>query len=368
MNRLRILLLLGLLFCPCLLQCTFAQIPEGTLRTYYQLLNLAELSVTESKYPEALQQYQQAFSLHKPIAAKDIFNAALCAALSKKEKEKQDLLLQLAGKGVMLTSLKKDSITYPILFQGKSTQIHKLSEAYEKSYQQGLRQFNTPLRDSLTLLYDCDQHFRRMKDSYKVYGDTIKKIDIANDRLLYQLITRYGYPSEDMIGANQNMHPRLNFDIVIWHQTSLNFIRGYAPILAEAVKKGRIDPHRAAELIQNQSGNGDMYRTMILSRYVCEKGCSDSLVHYIKGKLFYSMLQKENTEKINKNREELFLESIDDYTKKVLFDLKDNRFAFYYVSGVPNFLFPNEEDLIHSLKNKKFIEDPSSGYIPRKSF
>ncbi|RYZ53764.1 MAG: hypothetical protein EOP49_06605, partial [Sphingobacteriales bacterium] len=124
----------------------------------------------------------------------------------------------------------------------------------------------------------------------------------------------------------------------------MNFVSDYSSILVNAAKNGKIDPHRAAELIENQTGI-PKYSTQIFFECVCDS-CLIETKKKIDGKLFFMNLEPDKEEEINKNRRMLGLENIVDYTKKTLFDLKDDRFMLFYLGGIPTFSFDTDEDAL----------------------
>lgn len=319
-------------------------------KEYYALQNKAELAIVDNDFHTALDFYSKAFALNPKPLAKDIYNYAMCSFLLKKYKNTYKSFNKLMGLGLSIEEIKKNEV----LIKEKEV-INRISKNYTSFKDKSLKNINVFLRDSLRKIADQDQLFRRMSGSYKVYGDTIRKIDKENNKKLLSIIEKYGYPNEYLVGVSRNLNPSQNFDIVIWHQTQTNFIHDYTNILKEAVKKGRIDPHRASELIENQQGD-DRYSSQILYKISCPS-CSKDVIDKINKKLFYYDIKDSIKAKINDEREKIFLENIDDYEKKVLFDSKPNPFKFFYKGGIPNFNFDKEEDVLITIKKMKSLNE-----------
>jgi hypothetical protein len=346
--QLLILSVVLLTVCPKL---TFSQ-DFSSVYQYYELINQAELSIADSAIDNALLTYKNAFQILKKPKTKDLYNATLCASLTNNPIA-FDYLEKLILKGYTLDSLGKQKYISKLI--GKP-QWGKLNLRYPELHKQWLSKINIPLRDSLKALLVRDQSFRILKGSYKVYGDTIKKIDEENNAKLLKIIAQYGYPDDDLVGDNE-ITKAFGFDIVIWHQTQLNFIYNYSTILKTAVKQGKLDPMRAANLLENHLGD-NRYSSKIFFKCFCQNGCSKEIEDRIKGNVFYYELSENETNKTNKERAEIGLNTIDEYKKMILFDRRDRNFMLNYEStGIPSYGFNTDKDALDTLRGSKSIKE-----------
>lgn len=342
-----------LLLCSCIVfQAKATQI--YSIEDYYAYTNKAELCITDSKYLEAIDLYQKAFKTKHNGFSKDHYNAALCAALTGKYYLANLYVKKILNRGYPIDSLSTSRSL-------KSFRQTKYWKSIVREYPTILKRYrdstNKILADSLDLLYYRDQLYRTKLGKYKLYGDTIRKIDIENDRLLRNIIATYGYPNEKIIGSEKSLSPRKDFDLIIWHQTSLNFIYDYSSLLIKEVNRGNIDPHRAAELIDNQRSDMSLYGTELFYRCTCDDGCSEDINRIIKNKLYYFTISEKRLTTLNQNRKQIHLETIEEYRKKVLFNLRDRRFAFFYLAGIPTYSFKTDADLLQFIGNMKFIDE-----------
>jgi hypothetical protein len=327
--------------CPKL---TFSQ-DSSSVYQYYELINQAELSIADSAIDNALLTYKNAFQILKKPKTKDLYNATLCASLTNNPIA-FDYLEKLILKGYTLDSLGKQKIIAKLI---SKPQWKKLNLRYPELHKQWLSKINIPLRDSLKALLVRDQSFRILKGSYAIYGDTIKKIDKENNAKLLKIIAKYGYPDDDLVGDNEITQP-FGFDIVIWHQTQTNFIYNYTNILKTAVKQGKLDPMRAARLLENHLGDG-RYCLQIFFRCICQKGCSKEIEDRIKETLFSDIFKDSEIEKFNRERKNIGLDKLSDYIKKTKFDIKDHNFMLNYESaGIPSYMFSNDKDVINYIE------------------
>ena len=161
------------------------------------------------------------------------------------------------------------------------------------------------------------------------YGDTICKIDALNVKFMNELIEKYGWPDEDLIGISDlNSQP---FDMIVIHQGNGAQCRiyDYTEDIRNAYENSQIEVHRAAYLIMRSSLSDDF--GLMKSGLVTI--VFDSIGNFTKDKIdsfehksgFYpiSIISKKI---IDKNRNEFGLESIDELQRKLLFMQSDKRF------------------------------------------
>ena len=304
------------------------------------------MAIVNGKFPLAILEYKKAFSLNgiHPFA-KDYYNASLCAVQLNSKKQTF----------IWIDRLLKEALNHKVIESDTSFTLITKSKSWKKYLKLKPNVYPKELLDTLQSLHSNDQHFRKMPGSYKIYGDTIRKIDVENDRILRSIIGQYGYPSEKLLGLSDGINFEHNFEIVIWHQTTANQISDYTNILINAAQNGLIVPQRAAALIENQSGNIPYGMDAFLSIECLT--CGDSLKNKLYKKLFYYEISKERTAKFDLERAKIGLEPLDDYNRKVLFSLKNKKYKFYGIKGVPNYIFKEDKDVNSFIENLKSINE-----------
>jgi hypothetical protein len=294
--------------------------------------------------------YEFAFKNNPQPIAKDIYSFAICNILENNVDKSIQLFQQLVDLEYNVSNLSelKNSDLGKILPKFYFPKIENLNPS-------GIIKLNYALRDSLNKIYERDQYFRIKEESYEIYGDTIKKIDVENDVKLREIILEYGYPNEYLIGVNQNLYPGLNFDITIRNQTTLNHISSCVDAIKDAIWTGKLEPHHGASLIESHVGN-DSYLTTPFMKLECIN-CSPEVHERIKGKIFY-FLKGENIEQKNEFREGIYLENFEDFVKKYNYDRNKNKYFkfFYKNTGCSTWQFVNEKDILSILERYTILE------------
>ncbi len=337
-----------LIFLLFLLTISFSSFSQN-IEEYHKSINHAELAIVDSNYQQAVIDYELAFKVNPQPFGKDIYNFAICNLFESNFQKSLELFQQLVD-------LEYDTKNFDEL---KATELGKsipksFFQKLEKLQPSGRIKLNYPLKKTLQQLYDRDQYFRKKEGSYQVYGDTIKKIDEFNDAELRLLIKTHGWPNEYLIGVKQNLYPGLNFDITIWHQTTLNHISGWVDDIKDAIWTGKLEPHRGASLIENHVGN-DSYLTHPFMKLECAN-CSLEINEKIKGKIYY-MVNSKNNEHIDQFREGIYLEKFEDFVIKFNFDrIKNKNFKFFYYSNCSTWQFNDEKDIITTLEGFQVLD------------
>jgi hypothetical protein len=322
-------------------------------KEYYNYINSAELRIVDSDYWEALHFYDKAFQEKKIPFAKDRYNASVCAALLKMNLRCYSELRHVLDKGYAIANIKSKDVFYDFFKTDFGNKLIKYNQTSKKTY-------ISTYRETLDSLFNADQFFRNKEGKYVLYIDTIRKIDRSNVDLLNKLISKYGFPSEELIGVSDSSFIPITYRILIIHQQSGSQTRvfDYTDIIKNALEEGKIEAHLAAELISKSSGN-DLYGIYESSGLI--KCVLDSLnsvaglssnpnANYDGVKWGYLVLSPEREAEINLNRSKLGLESISDSRAKSIFLLKDKRFDFALPSSNSIFLFENKKEYEKALE------------------
>lgn len=293
-------------------------------KKYYPFINQAELQIIDDKYDDALELYCKAFKSVPRCFSKDYYNAAVCAVKAMKYDTAFQFLDSLVVKGTEKSFFNNCSAFQPLKKERK-WQIFLAN--FDKNHQIALNRQNSTFEKLLKGLDFSDQEFRAKNRGSELYRDTINKIDKHNVKILNMLIEKYGFPNEHLIGRKNPIEEDLPGFTVFLHQSQKmgknqeDF--DFTNIQIEAVKKGELDPHVYAVWASFQGKSkknlGDA-TTMQLS-------FGDKKTPF--GIPKYTPEQKKlmNTERI-----ELGLESLEDYSRKSIFAIKNEdkmrRFAF----------------------------------------
>jgi len=286
-------------------------------KNYYPLINKAELALTSGNLEVALTNYEEAFSKVPSAFSKDIYNAALCAAINKKGKLCVALCKKLVLKGTDITFLLAQRVFRNI---EDTSDWEYFIKNYPNLRKQYLLKVNMPLRKQLELMWANDQHFRIKPNGLSIYKDTIASIERDNIKYLIKIFQKYTFPDETLIGVD---NPMTN-------------------ILANAVKYGKLSPSKYAAYVDIQGkpvyGNTTFYR---IGK---------------EGELRYFKMKDKEIKKINKRRKAMGLEPIGDYRKKLLFSLKNKNFIFDFTDSIIALKGLDEKSIEKLLENTNTVK------------
>jgi hypothetical protein len=334
---------------------------------YYDLVNKAEISIVDSNYHIALKSYKGAFKKSTRFFAKDIFNAATCAQILKKDYLAKSYLLLLSEKGVSLSFIKKSKLLKGYF---RDSIFAASYEKMSKNFHNNLK--NKVLVKKLDSLLNSDQYYRRKglyNGLYKgIYRDSIFAADKANAIALKKIIDDYGFPHEDVIGvtpfgkSKYNINSFEDFLIIILHQTNLNLTVNFRESLLKAVEEYKITPQNAAFLIGLQEGR-DSYGIDKASFRVTlmVDSLKNHLPDSIKSKIDKWVLKKissKTEEELNINRKNINLEPLSDYRKKILYLMRNKKteFIFSDTGGHSTYATKDLKSIQSLLSNTYLIE------------
>lgn len=311
-------------------------------KDYHPHINKAERLVMAKDYEGALQVYQQAFAAVPHGFARDYYNAAVCAGLTGHGKQGINYLEKLVAKGVSLEYLEQQEAL-------DTLRAHKGWKKFVKKYPKRRKAFrentNIDLRADLDELWARDQFFRQAKGGLRVHADTIRKIEADNVKRLLAWVSKHGYPGEDLIGLPDTLEVLPRFSIVIQRQTTARNGFDFKTVLTQAVQEGKLDPHVAAYLMDQQQGK-NLYRSKVLARVICNKpeDCKDDKEFGdLSSRYLVQRMSEEEEAKANELRQELGLEPVADYREKMRYAIKDDRFKLGYDWAVINYKVPSKE-------------------------
>lgn len=246
MKKIIFLLLLLIIF-----QTNYGQLPDS-LKKYYSYINSAEIAICDSNYSEAEKLYNLGFTYKKHPFLIDVYNLTLVYATQKMHKKVYENLKKLADFNYPVTKL-EDEAVFTIFADFYTSKYGKKLKKYAENPNYS---YNLNLRKTYDSLLVVDQYFRKKEGRYKIYGDTIYKIDDKIVEIVNNLVEKHGFPSEEQIGVH------FGFDykpITIFIMHNYPGVRkpntfDYTEMLLNAINSGAIYNKKGASLIETNAG------------------------------------------------------------------------------------------------------------------
>ena len=304
---------------------------------YHQTIFRCEEEIINNNYQKALLIYDSLFSIYDKPFSKDIYNTALCSALSNDKIKLKKYLLRLSETGVRSIHVFRHKI-----FRKPFNKIEILKLIYEYNRNRNKKMNILKKQEENIFLKNLeikDQKFRNKRGSYKIYADTIKKNDSLNVIDLKKYIYSKGYPNEYITSLeypNELISPwvilRHYYTQEIKNDTLLNY-------LENEVKIGNLHIYSLCGFKEQQYHlNIKNYKTLEITSYINYNGLT-----------YEFNINQEFKNKIDKLRKENGLENLDQYKKKLIYlkNKKNNPFIFYTHWGILN--IQNGKDIIKNL-------------------
>jgi hypothetical protein len=297
-------------------------------QTYYPIIMKAESAILDSNYTEALNWYQQAFQLVPHGFARDHYNALVCAV----ELEQWDIAFQLSD-SLMAKGVKKNIFENSVPLQNlrKHPKWIFFIQTFDQRYAVFNQNKNIHLKQILTGIEFADQEFRSQRSQKRaayLYRDTINQIDKRNVQLLANLIEKYGFPNENLIGIENPFNIDLVSYIIFFHQCQKmsmgNHDYDFTDEMMKAVQKGELSPHQMCLWLSSQNrpayqfgGNG-IYQLFY----------KDQVTGYLVPK--YPL---ETKTAINQRRKALGIENLSEFYRKILYKVHHEGFQKFAFSA-----------------------------------
>lgn len=240
----------------CLLQvftvAAFQAEEEQNYKKYHQRINEAERLISEEKYTEALDAYDNLFQGYDFVFLRDYKIAAqLAVHLNKKEKA-FDLIKEGMAAGWELKTIKKDKYFSQLLEEPDWEVIEKSYPDLRSEY---LARIDHPIRAKVRKMFKKDQRkalgaLFRIGDKARERYATNKFAPHSEIQLneLIMILDNHGYPGERLIGNDVWMstiishHNSISREYAI-QDTLYNYIK---PMLRHAMEQGQLSPYEYA--------------------------------------------------------------------------------------------------------------------------
>lgn len=284
---------------------------------YQKSINEAELNLIANQQGRALDIYYNTLTTSEGNFCKDIYNALLLANELNKTDTFFTLLQFIHTKGLSNEYLNNLEVFSKFHSDTRWQEFLIKNEHHPN--------IDWKLRAKIDSLCYKDQYFRKKEGSYKVYGDTIEKIDDENIAFLLKLMEENRFPGEDDIGV-ENIRGGKGYDIVLLHHMqrrskNKNLIN-ITSHLINLLKEGKLPPNTASSWMSFRNGGYNSGTGEVVNFIIEETG---EETKFYKAK--YTPEKKQQREKI---RRELCLEPLANYYKKLIYKLENpqNHYVF----------------------------------------
>lgn len=302
---------------------------------YFQIVNRAELHITDSSYAEALSDYELAFSKVNYSFVKDNFNAAVCAYLSYDDEKTITFITQSLYKGVSI--LEFQTCSFERIHKLKPFQ--KLIRARSVLESAHYKAIDFVLRREIDLLHAQDQEVRFRNELSKNRNiEEINKADRENFEALLRLFDKQGIPGENLVGTNDYRCP---YFYILWHNVS-NFDLKLLEKLRLAVLEGRFDRYDYSRLANSFHHTDTIYGTTAFYR--------------IDDVLYETPYSEAQIATIDANRKSIGLETYQELKRKAVFADRDDRFLIQ-TAGIREWRFKTEEGKQKFISSLRKIAD-----------
>lgn len=341
------------------------------VKKYYNLTNKAEMAICHADYNLAKVLYNEAFTCLNEPFDKDYYNAFLCYFYTGDTVNAENLLKKLCQR--------KYNFRLLINCFSEDEQNKLLFDKMYHKYKNLPSSLNDYYDSAIDSILNIDQTIKKnyvistgSRDYQTTLKEELKVIDSITLSSLKYFYNKYGFPGAGQIklticgaiGENfmvlRNILSNLDTNC---KRKSMEFVNS---IIDTALYQGKLHPFYYALL-----------KDEIVSNVLCFIDPD-----YTSGKYFYFGLMNhefnniiylhfhEDEKLVNKKREEVFLESIDEYREKILFEYYNKCKGFIFCSF--NFKhFGLEEEFVEKIKrnsndgmkNKNYYEHYKQYYI-----
>jgi hypothetical protein len=289
---------------------------------YNNLVNEAELNITQGDYKKALNKYNEAYTAGVGFGV-DLYNAAVCAHKEKNTKQVLAFADKLADKGVGAKFFKRKVFESYISDTAFRKVIHKAEKVRKEKMQA-----NSKYLAGLNEFGKRDSTYNRLRltkyhDEWQL-PDTLENLFRDNTRNMLDYIKKNGFYSEEKLGINiasdtlfrETRRP----DIVFLHYLEMgrdkNLLDEIKDIYINKMMSGDIKPSFLAGIIALSNQVFGETGGYIFNIFECQ---------------IYKLREVPDFDEINRRRKTYLQLSLDDFEKKLVFKYCCNSyFDFHY--------------------------------------
>lgn len=280
---------------------------KDSVKNYYLEKSKAERFLIDSNGVEAIKTYKRAFKYKAPNAL-DLYNAFLLSLKTQDSASAKCFFNQLALHGLVIDTFER----YGAGAKVKDNPFYKWTKTdYDSLYKiaanSGMVKY-ARVMDSLLREDNKVRGFHQSDEEVRLLLYT----DSTNLTFLKNYIKQNGFPSYDRVGHFQSAFYGHFYTVsplwfILWHTRHTSKMLN--DILLEAVKSGDFDPDEFALLIDLQGDESIYYNA--LPRKFNDDGSM-------------SFLAVSNEREVNERRSSIYLDSIELYKRKLIFDETGN--------------------------------------------
>lgn len=329
---------------------SFAQpykISNDSILEYNKLINKAEILICDSLFFEALCVYNKAFRfLNEPFAI-DKYNAAMCAFKADDYKKGETFLEQVVKRGYDYNILQSNAIISFIDSNDQINLFHKLEHCSVE--------IDFKLKDTYDSLQIIDQYFRKDSLYWITNRDTLCKTDYLNGIFMSDLIDKYGFPSEELVGVSYNLLAALPWELIIIHNQVKPFCNervNFSTTILDALELGLIRTSKAAAYLEQSIGD-EIFGTGFIGliKVMYKDIDSDTCINNVG----FLNLSVGIINKIDSRRISVGLETIAEVRRKIIFNISNTDFIFSERLKVVH-SFENLEDYNNFIDNLSLLK------------
>ena len=219
---------------------------------YYQNIYLAEQAYYQENYQLVVDLMDKACMNCEVLNQSEIselYNYAESAARIGDHKKAMTLVRKLILSGYNIQQLANNEGFNPLV---KTKDWQELEANYNKLHQEYLNGINLELRQKIAEMTKADQYHRRMVNIPGMNADSIwvliNRTDSLNDLQLKEIIEKYGYPNERIIGGFNIDQQQINPGILLFHFHDYDY---YTKVLKQQIDEGKAPPKSLGNFVDS---------------------------------------------------------------------------------------------------------------------
>lgn len=283
--------LLSALTTKCFAQNEAIKVPkEVNYIPYFLEVQKAKRLSNEGKLKESFNKLDSLFDFYEPKESLLINESTLYCKLSdtfkiyKKERIRGIIVSLVSNYG---RNLVDNDAKWKRIILRSGLKKSDITEMYSKLQSN----IDTAIRDTIGVMYERDQWARATQERIDTKLDSIDKL---NEPIIVDILKKYGYPNEKLVGMKNFENPARdpNISALLMHLDPKLKIEILEPMLLEEIKKGDFSPFLYAQILDH---------IKIISHV------ESPLPYYGSYVTNKSIQTIENLEEINKNRQSIGL-------------------------------------------------------------
>lgn len=218
--------------------------PCNYITDYHQNIYEAEMAYLKEDYQNAYDLIKKAEQncalLNQPAIYEPRMMAEICIKLDKKE-EAFPYLFMLLELGQPISFIENHEPFEPLFGMSEWEEFVTKAPEIEARF---LSSINKELRREIILMNSQDQVVRYGEIDY----DKMRMVDSINENRIKEIIEKYGYPSDKLIGP-RTMDEPTDITVMLMHFSDTTYFK---PLLLDYIKKGDAPPQVLPNMIDRK--------------------------------------------------------------------------------------------------------------------